>query len=53
MRMEEPWWKGELVAEIHQTLRLKVRFSQISIPPISQNGALGGLQNYMHSTESV
>ncbi|XP_063152552.1 cyclin-J-like protein [Candoia aspera] len=23
LRMEEPWWKGDLAADVHQTLRLK------------------------------
>uniref|UniRef100_A0A8C6VEQ7 Uncharacterized protein n=1 Tax=Naja naja TaxID=35670 RepID=A0A8C6VEQ7_NAJNA len=23
--MEQPWWKGDLAADVHQTLRLKVR----------------------------
>lgn len=32
-RMEEQWWKGELAADIHQTLRTKVGSHFVPFPP--------------------
>lgn len=32
-RMEEQWWKGELAADIHQTLRTKVGSRFVPFPP--------------------
>uniref|UniRef100_A0A8C5SM32 Uncharacterized protein n=1 Tax=Laticauda laticaudata TaxID=8630 RepID=A0A8C5SM32_LATLA len=29
--MEQPWWKGDLAADVHQTLRLKVRLDRWDI----------------------
>ncbi|KAF7249164.1 Cyclin-J [Varanus komodoensis] len=41
-RMEEPWWKGELVAEIHQTLRLK----ELKLPLYKAHSPQIGMRHY-------
>uniref|UniRef100_A0A8C8RHC0 Cyclin-J-like protein n=1 Tax=Pelusios castaneus TaxID=367368 RepID=A0A8C8RHC0_9SAUR len=42
MRMEEQWWKGELAADIHQTLRMK----ELKLPVYKAHSPQIGMRRY-------
>uniref|UniRef100_K7FXE9 Cyclin-J-like protein n=1 Tax=Pelodiscus sinensis TaxID=13735 RepID=K7FXE9_PELSI len=42
MRLEEQWWKGELAADIHQTLRLK----ELKLPVYKAHSPQIGMRRY-------
>ncbi|XP_015271360.1 PREDICTED: LOW QUALITY PROTEIN: cyclin-J-like protein [Gekko japonicus] len=41
--MEEPWWRGDLAAEIHQTLRLK----ELKLPVYKAHSSQMGMRRYL------
>ncbi|XP_077183340.1 cyclin-J-like protein [Paroedura picta] len=43
IKMEEPWWKGDLAAEIHQTLRLK----ELKLPVYKAHSSQLGMRRYL------
>ncbi|XP_062979343.1 cyclin-J-like protein [Elgaria multicarinata webbii] len=42
LKMEVPWWKGDLVAEVHQTLRLK----ELKLPVYKAHSPQIGMRRY-------
>ncbi|XP_034960823.1 cyclin-J-like protein [Zootoca vivipara] len=42
LKMEEPWWKGDLAAEIHRTLRLK----ELKLPVYKAHSPQIGMRRY-------
>nr|XP_056719652.1 cyclin-J-like protein [Euleptes europaea] len=43
IKMEEPWWKGDLAAEIHHTLRLK----ELKLPVYKAHSSQMGMRRYL------
>ncbi|XP_060096645.1 cyclin-J-like protein [Heteronotia binoei] len=43
IKMEEPWWKGDLAAEIHRTLRLK----ELKLPVYKAHSSQMGMRRYL------